>query len=180
MPTIAIAHETRSRTGVHSPQKPGGQSWAKPNSSRGLSGETCEAIIGTWKMVSWTVEDLATGAKQDALGSDPAGVITYSADGRVMVLVLKRDRRTPADLVPTSEEKIALYDSMFAYAGTFTIDHEKVIHHIDMSWNQAWTGTDQIRFYKLHNGVLTYIGAPAKNPMTGRDCVHTVIFHRAQ
>jgi hypothetical protein len=131
-------------------------------------------------MVSWTVEDLVTGAKQDALGPNPVGVITYSADGRVTVLVLKMDRRTPADLVPTSEEKIALYDSMFAYAGTFTMDDEKVIHHIDMSWNQAWTGTDQIRFYDLRDGVLTYIGAPAKNPMTGRDCVHTVIFHRSE
>jgi Lipocalin-like domain len=180
MPTIASTHETHSRRSVHSPQRATSQSGAKPISSRRFVGQTCQAIIGTWKMVSWTVEDLATGAKQDALGPDPAGVITYSADGRVMVLVLKRDRRPPADLIPTSEEKIALYDSMFAYSGTFAVDDEKVIHHIDMSWNQAWTGTNQIRFYELRDGVLTYIGAPAKNPMTGRDCVHTVIFHRSQ
>ena len=178
MSTIAAAHAVRSRTTIHWPQK--AASGAKPNSSYGLAAQIREPLIGTWKMVSWTVEDLATGEKQDALGPDPAGVITYSADGRVVVLVLKRDRRAPADLVPTSEEKIALYDSMFAYAGTFTVDHEKVVHHIDMSWNQAWTGTDQIRFCKLRNGVLTYIGAPAKNPMTGCDCVHTVIFHREQ
>jgi len=106
-------------------------------------------------MVSWIVEDLETGAQQDALGPDPVGMITYSTDGRVTVLVLKRDRKAPADLIPTSNEKIALYDSMFAYAGTFTVDQEKVVHHIDMSWNQAWTGTHQIRFCNLHDGVLT-------------------------
>lgn len=141
--------------------------------------DAADRIIGTWKMTSWTYEDLATGDTHEALGANPAGCITYSPDGRVTVLVLRRDRKKPAALVPTDAEKVALYDTMFAYAGTFTIDHEKVIHHIDMSWNEAWTGTDQMRFYKLQNDELTYISAPAKNPMTGRDCVHTVIFRRA-
>jgi hypothetical protein len=103
---------------------------------------------------------------------------SYTRDGRVMVLVLRRDRIKPAALVPTNEEKIALYDSMFAYAGTFTIDSDKVVHRIDMSWNEVWAGTSQIRFYELRDDILTYVSAPAKNPMTGRDCVHTVIFRR--
>jgi hypothetical protein len=178
MSTIASADKPRSRSGAHSQQKAASEVGVELISSREFAGQ--ESLIGTWKMVSWIVEDLETGAKQDALGPDPFGMITYSADGRVMVLVLKRDRQTPADLVPTNEEKIALYDSMFAYAGTFTVDQEKVVHHIDMSWNQIWTGTHQIRFCDLRDGVLTYVGAPAKNPMTGRDCVHTVIFHRLQ
>ena len=63
--------------------------------------------------------------------------------------MLRGDRRKPAALVPTDEEKIALYDSMFAYAGTYSVDHEKVVHHIDMSWNQSWAGTDQVRFLQV-------------------------------
>jgi hypothetical protein len=35
--------------------------------------------------------------------------------------------------VPTSEEKLALFDSMIAYAGRYTLDDEKVVHHIDVS-----------------------------------------------
>ena len=138
-----------------------------------------DKIAGNWKMISWTVEDLATGEKNDALGPDPVGYITYSSDGRVMVLVLRRDRQCPKVLVPTQDEKLALYDSMFAYSGTFTIDHEKIVHHIDMSWNQAWTGTHQTRFYELRDDTLIYVGAPARNPVNDRDCVHTVIFRRA-
>jgi Lipocalin-like domain len=178
MSTIVSAIESRNRCGTHSQQKAASELGVERKSSREFAGQT--SLIGTWKMVSWIVEDLETGAKKDALGPDPVGMIAYSADGRVMVLVLKRDRQTPAGPVPTSEEKITLYDSMFAYAGTFTVDQEKVVHHIDMSWNQAWTGTHQIRFFNLRDGILTYVGAPAKNPMTGRDCVHTVIFHRLQ
>jgi hypothetical protein len=138
-----------------------------------------EQLLGTWKMISWTVEDLISGDKSPGLGENPAGYITYSPEGRVMVLVLRGDRKKPEGLVPIDAEKIALYDSMFAYAGTFSVDDEKVVHHIDMSWNEAWTGTTQIRFLKLQGDQLTYISAPARNPMNGRDCVHTVIFRRA-
>jgi hypothetical protein len=136
-------------------------------------------LLGTWKMVSWTVEDLLSGEQSPALGENPAGYITYSPEGRVMVLVLRGGRKKPADLVPTEAEKVALYDSMFAYAGTYSLEHEKVLHHIDMSWNEVWTGTTQIRFLKLRDHELTYTSAPAPNPMNGRDCVHTVIFRRA-
>jgi hypothetical protein len=177
MPTIAAAPE-RHRT-VNIPQQ-GSMRPRAPVGMRGAAADPRNRIIGTWKMVSWTVEDLATGDKHDAFGPDPAGYITYSSDGRVMVLVLQRDRKRPAELVPTNDEKISLYDSMFAYAGTFSIDGEKVVHHIDMSWNQAWTGTHQVRFYTLRDGMLTYVGAPARNPMNGRDCVHTVIFRRSE
>jgi hypothetical protein len=146
---------------------------------RDLQEKHYEQLLGTWKMDSWTVEDLVSGEKSPALGESPAGYITYSREGRVMVLVLRGDRKKPAGLVPTDAEKIALYDSMFAYAGTYSVDGEKVLHHIDMSWNEAWTGTTQIRFLKLQGDQLTYISAPARNPMNGRDCVHTVIFRRA-
>ena len=123
---------------------------------------------------------LVTGQIADALGANPLGYVTYAPDGRVMVLVLRGDRKKSVALVPTNEEKIALYDSMFAYAGTYTVDHEKVVHHIDMGWNHAWTGTTQIRFHKIRGDELTYITVPARNPMTGRDCVHTVLFRRVR
>lgn len=137
-------------------------------------------LHGTWKMLSWATEDLVTGETTDALGADPEGYISYAPDGRVMVLVLRGDRKKPAALVPTEDEKIGLYDSMFAYAGTYTVDHEKVMHHIDMSWNQSWTGTTQIRFHTIRGDELTYVGAPARNPMTGHDCIHTVRFRRVR
>jgi hypothetical protein len=143
-----------------------------------MSSDQAERLLGTWKMRSWTVEDLVTEERRHALGPDPCGYITYTRDGRVMVLVVARERTRPADLVPTNEEKIALYDTMFAYAGTFDFDGTKVVHHIDTSWNEAWRGTNQVRFCELHDDTLTYVSAPARNPMTGRDCVHTVVFEQ--
>jgi Lipocalin-like domain len=139
-----------------------------------------DKILGSWQMVSWTIKDLSTGQISPALGDNPVGYITYTPEGRVMVLVLRGYRRKPAALVPTDAEKVALYDSMFAYAGTYSVDDEKVLHHIDMSWNEAWTGTTQVRFLRLHGDMLTYTSSPAPNPLNGHDCVHNVIFRRAR
>jgi len=142
------------------------------------SSDQAEHLLGTWRMRSWTIEDLVSGERSNALGPDPNGYLAYSRDGRVMVLVAANERARPVELVPTKEEKIALYDSMFAYAGTFSFDGEKVIHHIDLSWNEAWRDTSQVRFCELHGDTLTYVSAPARNPINGRDCVHTVVFER--
>jgi hypothetical protein len=137
-----------------------------------------ERLLGTWRMLAWTRELLATGERSDAFGADPVGYITYGADGRVMVLVVKSDRQPPRALVATPEEKLALYDSLFGYAGTYSFDGKKVVHHIDVSWNQAWTGTDQIRFCTLDGTRLTYVGAPARDPGDGQECVYTVTFEK--
>jgi Lipocalin-like domain len=137
-----------------------------------------DKILGSWQIVSWTIKDLSTGQISPALGDNPVGYITYTPEGRVMVLVLRGYRRKPAALVPTDAEKVALYDSMFAYAGTYSVDDEKVLHHIDMSWNEAWTGTTQVRFLRLHGDMLIYTSSPAPNPLNGHDCVHNVIFRR--
>ncbi|HET6160066.1 MAG TPA: lipocalin-like domain-containing protein [Dongiaceae bacterium] len=146
----------------------------------GATGDLARQVIGSWKMTSWTYDVLETGERHNALGPDPKGYIHYLPDGRMMVLVLKADRPKPASLVPTPEEKLALYESMFAYAGTYSLEQDRVIHHIDMSWNRAWEGTDQIRLLKIEGRHLTYTGVPAKNPLDGRECVHHVKFEKVK
>jgi hypothetical protein len=87
-----------------------------------------------------------------------------------MYAIITWDNRVnPHDVVPTDEERIKLYGTMISYAGSYTMDAEKVIHHVDISWNQAWTGTDQVRFYKLEGNTLTITTAPAKNFTDGRE-----------
>jgi hypothetical protein len=136
------------------------------------------ALLGTWKMTSWKKQSVATGEMTDALGPDPQGFITYTGDGRVSVIVVPKNRAAPAALPPSDAEKVRLFDSMFAYAGTFTLDDEKVVHHLDTTWNQAWSGTDQVRFYKLAGNKLSIHGAPAPDPFTGQDVIHRVEFEK--
>jgi len=83
------------------------------------------ALLGTWDMTSWKREIIATGEKIDALGPDPVGYINYGSDGRFYALVVSRNRPAPASLPPNETEKVKLFDSMLAYAGTYTVEMRK-------------------------------------------------------
>jgi hypothetical protein len=139
---------------------------------------TRDALMGTWKMVSWKREIIATGDQADALGPDPVGFINYGSDGRFYAIVVSKDRQPPGTFRASDDEKLGLFNSMLAYAGTYTLDDEKAVHHVDASWNQAWTGTDQVRFYKLDGDRLTVTGAKAPDPYTGQEVVHRIEFQR--
>jgi hypothetical protein len=68
---------------------------------------------------------------------------------------------------------------MFAYSGTYTVHPDRVIHHLDMSWNEAWSGTEQVRFCKIDGNRLIYTSVPARNPLDGQEVTHEVMFERA-
>lgn len=139
-----------------------------------------QQLLGTWKLISYTREDLSSGAKSDVMGAHPSGYINYGADGRMMVIIVGSDRKEPAGPVASPVEAQALITSMLSYAGTYTIDTaaKTVTHHIDISWDQARTGADNVRSYKLEGNRLTYTTEPSTDPATGQKTVRTVIWEK--
>ena len=136
-----------------------------------------DLILGSWRMTSWVTRDVATGERQDALGQNPCGTVVYTPQ-RVTFLIVKNNRARPQRLPPSDEEKIELFDTMFAYSGAYTVESDRVVHHVDLSWNEAWSGTDQVRLCKVDEQTLTYTSTPAKNPFDGREIVHEVTWER--
>ena len=136
-----------------------------------------DLILGSWMMTSWVTRDVATGERQNALGQNPRGDVVYTPQ-RVTFLIIKNNRARPEQLPPSDEEKIVLFDTMFAYSGTYTVESDRIVHHVDLSWNEAWSGTDQVRFCRVDEQTLTYTSTPAKSPFDGREVVHEVIYER--
>ena len=136
-----------------------------------------DLLLGSWRMASWVTRDVVTGGRQDALGQNPRGIVVYTPE-RVTFLIMKNNRARPEQLPPSDEEKIALFDTMFAYSGSYTVESDRVVHHVDLSWNEAWSGTDQVRFCKVDEQTLTYSSTPSKNPFDGREVVHEVTYER--
>jgi hypothetical protein len=124
-------------------------------------------LFGTWKLKSMVYGAIANGQQSWPYGHHPDGYLSYSPDGRMYAIAVAEDRPKPRDLVPTDDENVKLQGSMFAYAGRYTADGQKVIHHVDISWNQSRTGTDLVRFYKLDGNTLTITTAPAPSAADG-------------
>ena len=127
-----------------------------------------------------SVFNLATGQKTDLFGTRPTGSISYGPDCRMYAILIKEGRKAPASLVPTDTERLDLYSGLIAYAGTFTIDGDKVSHHIDASWNQAWMGTTQVRQFKIDGKTLHIKSLPAKNALDGRESSTVLIWNKVE
>ena len=50
---------------------------------------------------------------------------------------------------------------MVAYTGLYTIDGNRLTTRVDVAWNEALKGTDQVRFYRLQGDKLFIESAPA-------------------
>ena len=137
-----------------------------------------ERVMGSWRMLSWTRRLSASGEQADVLGAHPFGYINYAPDGRVMVFVLRDERVRPAHSPPSPAEKLALFDSMFAYVGRYEVLPDRVVHTLDGSWNELWTDTQQIRLLHFEGSRLVYDTLETIDPMDGRPCTYQVVFER--
>jgi hypothetical protein len=133
-------------------------------------------LLGTWKLKSHVVV-IDTGEKSYPYGEHPTGYLSYSADGRMQVIGTADGRVVPLHPAPTDEEQVTLHKTMFAYAGTYSVEPGKVIHHVDISWNQVWNGTDQVRFYEVNGATLT-LATRAVDPISGTAEQYLVVWEK--
>ncbi len=54
---------------------------------------------------------------------------------------------------------------MLSYTGLYRFEGDKFITTVDVSWNESWTGTDQVRFYTLDGDGWEIITAWMPNPI---------------
>ena len=70
---------------------------------------------------------------------------------------------------------------MSAYTGTYRLEEDRWITTVDISWNEAWTGTEQMRFYRLDDVTLTVTTAWRSNVIyDGRITRSTLAWIRAR
>jgi Lipocalin-like domain len=139
-----------------------------------------DTIVGTWKIESFVREVIATGQRYNEFGDRPSGYISYLPDGWMHVMLVADNRAKLAGAMPTDQEKAELFGTMIAYAGTYRVDGDKVVHDIEVSWNQVWTGSKQVRFFKTEGDTLTITTAVAKSPRDAQEGRTIVVFKRVR
>jgi hypothetical protein len=65
-------------------------------------------------------------------------------------------RPKPKDLAKISDqERAERFNTVVAYGGTFEVVGNQVVHTVDISWNETWTGTTQRRDFRIDGSRLT-------------------------
>jgi len=108
-------------------------------------------LLGVWKLESLYTESKVTGEKKMTYGEKPSGYAILTPEKRVMFIVTGEGRKKPV----SDEDRIAAFRSMIAYSGMYRVEADRFITQVDVSWNEAWTGTEQARFFKLQSDTMT-------------------------
>ena len=53
-----------------------------------------------------------------------------------------------------------------------------ITHHVDVSWNQSWTGTDQKRVARFEGNRVYLSTPPSVDPITGTKSVRTMTWEK--
>ena len=131
-----------------------------------------EKLLGAWKLVSFEMEYQASGKRKFVYGEEPKGYIIFTSEGRMMTVITGEGRK-PAK---TDEDRAALLRTMFAYTGIYRLEGDKIVAKVDASWNEAFTGTEQVRFYKIDGDRLDIISAWGPEPdEPGRPIVRGIL-----
>jgi hypothetical protein len=93
----------------------------------------------------------------------------------MMATVFRRDRPEPGNDDWSQEEKAQMFDDMLAYVASYTLQEDRVIHHVDGSWSPKWAG-DVSHPFKLSGDRLVISGAPGTDPRTGEEVVYRMEF----
>ncbi|MBZ5604507.1 MAG: lipocalin-like domain-containing protein [Acidobacteriia bacterium] len=117
---------------------------------------TKEDLIGTWTLqTAWSIA--ADGSRTPMWGERPIGFLTYTPEGRMVALLGDSERkRLSGDRQNAPlEERAEALAKFLAYAGPFTIEGDKIIHHVDIASYQNYVGTRQVRYARMEGNRLT-------------------------
>jgi hypothetical protein len=138
-----------------------------------------QELIGTWTLESYVTQDLESQEKSQPYGAHPTGFLNYSADGRMYAILVHQERMTPASVTATDAEAIELYRGFASYAGSYSVAGDRVSHHVDISWNETWTGTTQLRQFRIDGNALR-IQSTITNPLTGRENLYVLVWRKLE
>lgn len=119
-------------------------------------------LVGTWRLVSMESRD-ADGQVSYPFGRDPLGLLIYSADGCMSVILTSSDRPPFAagDLLRgTGEEQARAATTCVAYAGRYEVHEGTVVHHVETSLFPNWVGGAQDRRCALEGDRLVLSTPP--------------------
>lgn len=127
-------------------------SWSKPVRPADPSAHRHDldlrTIVGGWRLVHFVRHGIG-GRTEDVFGPDPEGLLCYTQDGWMSVVLCSKGRidrfESEEFLGGSAAEKAAAYQSYCSYAGRYRVDGHQIIHILELSLFPNWKGSTQPR-----------------------------------
>jgi Lipocalin-like domain len=132
-----------------------------------MSFEKIRPLIGTWRLVDTKAVDDEGNPMRPPYGPRPQGIVTFSADGRMMAVLCDGRTQLPPD------EPVREYNS---YCGNFTFDGDTLVTRVDGSSNAGWVGGAQVRVARFDGHRLILV--PPPRPWQGVNQHRTLVWER--
>jgi hypothetical protein len=144
-----------------------------------LAQTTQKELTGGWTVVS--VVNHVDGKDIDIYGKSPAGYMTFGANGRFSIQLMRPDIPKVSSnnrVKTTPEESAAIAQGLLSYFGTWKLVNAKtgeITMHIEASSFANWNGTDQKRLMTVKGDSLI-----VNNPASPTGGTATVTLKRAK
>lgn len=138
-----------------------------------MSNSKNNPLLGTWKLIEIKAILPDGTINNEAFGINPIGYITYTIEGKMMVMFSKSERPflsgnsasplTNAIHSVPIEERAEAFSTFNSYAGSYTVDGEKVIHHVEIASIPNRIGKSLTRNFKLNGNRITLKTPPSRS-----------------
>ena len=141
-------------------------------------------LVGTWRLVDWTVT-VGERSRRPWRGK-AIGLLTYTEDGRMWAALMATDRPdVPTKTLSAAPPKIraAAASGFVTYAGSYSVDGDDVVHHVEVSLLPNWVGTDERRhigWVETDNGTDLELTTPPTDTDGGRVAIQRLQWTRLQ
>lgn len=130
-------------------------------------------LLGSWRLVTMETR-FNDGRVRYPYGREAVGYILYTAEGRMSATIMAGDRAsfgTDYGRGEGMDEKATAFEGYLSYAGRYTFQGDRAIHHVEASLIPDWVGTDLIRLAAFHDDQLHLSTEPTTRGTTTRTTV---------
>ena len=145
----------------------------------GPAAEADNPFVGAWSLASWESRS-AAGEVTLPYDGNPAGQITYTADGRMSAQLMQAGRAFPDAAEATGQGmRDAILGGFFSYYGDYSVDTEAgvVTHHVEGALLPGWVGSDRPRSFTF-DGRDRLILSTEPDPARGGGAVGILVWER--
>jgi hypothetical protein len=134
-------------------------------------------IVGSWKQTAFYQKVVATGERRDIYGDKVLGRVIYTKEGTFCMMATAADRKQAAPAV-AEVEKPALFTSMYAHCGKFTVDGSKLSTIPDTAWAPGWLSSSHDGKWEVKGKTLTQESTPFKSMLDGVEVIAIMQYER--